>query len=124
MELATKQVLYIFLDVSVNVRTHIQIQLRSLTQSIPAAFIGGVERSVSAFPGEGGVCRKLEHLLGNGLEGAEWWRHLLDSNARTGREFQESWDFLQREARQCSEYVGKELDGVIAVGPDIAAQLG
>ena len=98
--------------------------LRSLTQSIPAAFIGGVERSVSAFPGEGGVCRKLEHLLGNGLEGAEWWRHLLDSNVRTGREFQESWDFLQREARQCSEYVGKELDGVIAVGPDIAAQLG
>ena len=40
--------------------------LRSLVQSIPAAFIGGVERSVSAFPGEGGICRKLEHLLGGG----------------------------------------------------------
>ena len=69
--------------------------LRSLVQSIPAAFIGGVERSVSAFPGEGGICRKLEHLLGGGVEGAQWWRHLQDSNHRTGREFRESCDFLE-----------------------------
>ena len=98
--------------------------LRSLVQSIPAAFIGGVERSVSAFPGEGGVCRKLEHLLGGGAEGAEWWRHLIGSNVRTGREYQETWRFLQEEARQCSEFLGKELDGVIAAGVDIAAELG
>ena len=69
--------------------------LRSLVQSIPAAFIGGVERSVSAFPGDGGICRKLEHLLGGGVEGAQWWRHLQDSNHRTGREFRESCDFLE-----------------------------
>ena len=98
--------------------------LRSLLQSIPAAFIGGVERSVSAFPGEGGVCRKLEHLLGDGVEGAQWWRHLMESNVRTGREFQEMWEFLQREARQCSEYLGQELEGVIAAGADVAAELG
>ena len=100
--------------------------LRSLVQSIPAAFIGGVERSVSAFQGEGGICRKLEHLLGDGVEGAQWWRHLMESNVRTGREFQETWEweFLQREARQCSEYLGKELEGVVAVGADIAAELG
>ena len=97
--------------------------LRSLVQSIPAAFIGGVERSLSAFPGERGVCRKLEHLLGDGVEGAQWWRHLMDSNSQTGREFKESWEFLQREARQCSDFLGKELSGIVEVGPDAAADL-
>ena len=84
---------------------------------MPTAFIGGVERSLSAFGGEEGVCRKLEHLLGGGGEGTQWWRHLLDSDTHTGREFQECWNFLQQEARECSEYLGKELDGTIAVGP-------
>ena len=97
--------------------------LRSLVQSIPAAFIGGVERSLSAFPGEGGVCRKLEHLLGDGVDGAQWWRHLMDSNSQTGREFKESWEFLQREARQCSDFLGKEPSGIVEVGPDAAADL-
>ena len=97
--------------------------LRSLVQSIPAAFIGGVERSLSAFPGERGVCRKLEHLLGDGVEGAQWWRHLMDSNSQTGREFKESWEFLQREARQCSDFLGKEPSGIVEVGPDAAADL-
>ena len=56
------------------IRTPIKLRgfgLRSLLQSVPAAFIGGVERSVSAFGGEEGVCRKLEHLLGGGGEGAQ-----------------------------------------------------
>ena len=109
------------------IRTPIKLRgfgLRSLVQSIPAAFVGGVERSVVAFPGEGGVCRKLEHLLGGGEEGAQWWRHLQDSNVRTGREYRECWEFLQREAEQCAGFLGKDLTGVLAAGADIAAELG
>ena len=71
--------------------------------------------------GEAGVCRKLEHLLGGGGEGAQWWRHLLDSDTRTGREFRECWSFLQREAGQCCDYLGKELEGPLAAGPAVAA---
>ena len=37
----------------------------------------------------------------------------LDASFRT----QECWNFLEQEARECSEYLGKELDGTIAVGP-------
>ena len=51
------------------VRSHIKLRgfgLRSLVQSAPAAFIGAVERSVSAFSGEEGVCRELDHVLGTG----------------------------------------------------------
>ena len=47
----------------------------------------------------------------------------MDSNTRTGREFRECWDLLQREAEQCCTYLGKELDGTIAIGPDIAIEL-
>ena len=108
------------------VRTPIRLRgfgLRSLVQSIPAAFIGAVERSLSSFPGEGGVCRKLEHLLGGGADGALWWQHLMESNTRTGREFQESWNFLREEAEQSSLFVGKDLTGALATGPDVAAVL-
>ena len=110
-----------------HVRTPIRLRgfgLRSLLQSSPAAFIGAIERSVSAFSGEAGICRKLEHLLGGGQEGASWWRHLLESNTRTGREFGESWDCLRLEAEQCTAYLGKELAGALGTGPDVAAELG
>ena len=108
------------------VRTSIKLRgfgLRSLVHTSPAAFIGGVERSVSAFGGEEGLCKRLEHLVGGEGGEAQWWRNLLDSNTRTGREFRECWDLLQREAEQCCTYLGKELDGTIAIGPDIAIEL-
>ena len=90
--------------------------LRSLVQSAPAAFIGAVERSLSAFSGEEGVCRKLEHLLGAGGRGEQWWRALLGSNSRTGEEYRAAWDLLQREAEQCSTYLGEELEDTLAKG--------
>ena len=105
------------------VRTPIKLRgfgLRSLVQTSPTAFIGGLERSLSAFGGEEGICRKLEHLLGGG---EQWWRHLLDSGTRTGEEFKESWTFLQQEAGQCADFIGIELDGTLAVGPDVAVEL-
>ena len=99
------------------VRTSIKLRgfgLRSLVHTSPAAFIGKVERSVSAFGGEEGLCKRLEHLVGGEGGELQWWRNLLDSNTRTGREFRECWDLLQREAEQCCTYLGKELDGTIA----------
>ena len=45
-------------------------RLTALVRSAPAAFIEATERSVSAFSGEEGVCRKLEHLMGPGARGA------------------------------------------------------
>ena len=48
----------------------------------------------------------------------------MESNTRTGIEFQESWNFLREEAEQGSRYLGKELTGALATGPDIAAVLG
>ena len=102
------------------VRTPIKLRgfgLRSLVHTSPLAFIGGIERSVSAFGGEEGLCRRLEHLVeGDGGE-AQWWRHLLDSNTRTGHESRECWDLLQREANECCNYLGRELEGTIAIGP-------
>ena len=68
--------------------------LRSLVRSARAAFIGAVKRSLSAFSGEDGVCRKLEHLLGVGGRGEQWWRALLGSNSRTGEEYSTAWDLL------------------------------
>ena len=85
------------------VRTPVHMRgfgLRSLEQTTKAAFIGGVERAVSSFPGESGMCRHLEHLLGGGGEGAEWWTALATSGSRTGREFAESWAALSREGEQ------------------------
>ena len=48
---------------------------------------------------------------------------MLDSGTRTGEEFKESWTFLQQEAGQCAEFIGIELDGTLAVGPDVAVEL-
>ena len=107
-------------------RTPIKLRgfgLRSLVHTSPLAFIGGIERSVSAFGGEEGLCRRLEHLVGGDGGEAQWWRHLLDSNTRTGHEFRECWDLLQREANECCNYLGRELEGTIAIGPDIAIEL-
>ena len=44
-------------------------------------------------------------------------------NTRTGEEYRAAWDLLQREAVQCSTYLGKELEGSLAKGPDIAGEL-
>ena len=48
---------------------------------------------------------------------------MAESNARTGREFKEAWNFLKEEAEQCSQFIGKELSGTLATGPDVAAVL-
>ena len=42
--------------------------LRSLVETSPAAFVGGVEMSLPHFTGHDGVCPKLEDVIGN-IEG-------------------------------------------------------
>ena len=78
---------------------------------------------MSAFSGEGGICRKLEHILGGGGNGEQWWWAIQASDSRTGREFRECWETLQREGQQCCEYLGRDLGGVLETGPDIAVEL-
>ena len=94
--------------------------LRSLVDTIPAAFIGAAELSITAFPGQEGVCRQLEGLLGEGGEGDSWVRSLLQSDTRTGREFSQSWTALQAEGHQCTNFLGSVLEGTLARGPSNA----
>ena len=90
--------------------------LRNQVELSAAAYIGGLEQALPHFTSEGGVCQQLEGVLGDG-QGQEniRWRQLLQSGCRTGREFSEAWAVLQHEARQCTEYLGQELGGALAV---------
>ena len=89
--------------------------LRSHVELSPAAFIGAIEQALPHFIGEGGVCTQLSPVLGDGagLESMRW-QQLLQSGCRTGRELRMAWQTLQAEARQCTQYLGQELDGHLA----------
>ena len=57
--------------------------LRSLVETSPAAFIGGVEMSVPHFSGEAGVCRQVEDLVGIVVgAGAVRWNNFLAAGSR------------------------------------------
>ena len=91
--------------------------LRSLVDTSPAAFIGSVEMALPFLTGEEGLCPLLEPLIGNMREAEEAsrWRTLISSGCRTGREFQDSYDLLHREAEDCCLYLGEELEGELSV---------
>ena len=90
--------------------------LRSQTAVAPVAYLGGLEQTIPFFVGEKGVCPALAHLVGDDEAGeGERWKKLVDSGCRTGREVARGWDKLQVEARQCSEFLGDELEGSLAV---------
>ena len=91
--------------------------LRSMEDTIPAAFIGAVEMALPFLTGEGGQCQLLQPVIGDirGAEVGTRWQTLLQTGSRTGREFGESWDRLQHEARQCAEYLGDRLESHLAV---------
>ena len=100
--------------------------LRSLLDTIPAAFVGSVEMSLPFFTGEEGVCKVLEPLLGDiqSENPGRRWEQLINSGCRTGREFSECWDMLQGEARDCCAYLGEELEGELAVSVAAAGDAG
>ena len=87
--------------------------LRSQVELSPAAFFGAVEKAWINFTGEGGVCTHLSPVLGDGpgLDSMRW-QQLLQSECRIGRELRLA---LQAEARQCTQYLGQEFDGHLAV---------
>ena len=89
---------------------------RELVETIPAAFMGGIEQAIPymvARDGEQGICPNLEDTVGK-VEGAQRWRQFLDSRSRTSQEFSWCWTVMAEEARQMSNYLGKEFSGVLA----------
>ena len=88
--------------------------LRSQLETSAAAFIGGVEMSLPHFTGEEGICVQLEEVVGR-VEGGNRWETFLTAGSRTAQEFQQAWDSIRLEAQTCSNYLGKELEGVLAV---------
>ena len=94
--------------------------LRSNLETSPAAFIGGLEQALPHFTGSRGVCQQLAGVLGDWTGQEERrWEQLLRSECRTGRELQGAWEILQREALQCSAFLGQDLDGHLAVEVEI-----
>ena len=90
--------------------------LRSKVETSPAAFIGGLEQALPHFTGEGGLCQLLQPVLGDWTGQVDKrWQQLLQSGCRTAKEFSASWVVLQEEARECSVFLGQELDGHLAV---------
>ena len=88
--------------------------LRSVVETRLAAFIGGIEQSVCHFVGEGGICPQLSQTLGDMSMPASRWEGMVRSNSRTGMEFAAAWQTLRQEAAESSQFLGKELDGLLA----------
>ena len=89
--------------------------LRSHFEVSSAAFMGGLEQSLPHFTIEDGVCPHLVTVLGDWQEQVERrWEHLIQSGSRAGRELVTAWNVLQVEARQCSTYLGQELEGPLS----------
>ena len=87
--------------------------VRSLEETSPAAFIGGVEMSLPHFTGVGGICPTLEEVVGI-VQGGSRWETFLQIGCRTANEFREAWSDIKLEARQYAAYLGKELIAPLA----------
>ena len=79
--------------------------IRSLVETSPAAFVGGVEMSLPHFTGQRAICPLLQEVVGT-LDGDSRWVTFLANESRTSGEFKDSWDSLTREAREYSTYLG------------------
>ena len=75
--------------------------LRSLVDTSPVAFIGGVEMAMGGEDAEDG-----------------WWRALLEEGSRTGDEYGSSWAAVQGEAEQMATFLNVELTGTLLNGAD------
>ena len=87
--------------------------LRSLVETSPAAFVGGVEMALPHFTGEEGICSLLEEEVGR-IEGLNRWTTFLTANSRTAQEFARSWSTIKQEAEECCTFLGRELEGELA----------
>ena len=82
--------------------------LRSLVETSPAAYVGGVEMTLPHFTGEGGICPLLQDVVGL-VSGTERWSSFLSAKSRTAQEFQTSWVSMQSECLQNAAYLGTDL---------------
>jgi hypothetical protein len=55
----------------------------------------------------------LEEVIGR-VEGQKRWGTFLEAGSRTAAEFLQAWGTMRLEARECSNYLGKELVGDLA----------
>ena len=79
----------------------------------PIAFIGSVEQALAFYGGETGVCPPLDHMVGSMAETR--YTPLLASNCRTGQELRLAWERVRGEARECCDFLGRELEVPLAV---------
>ena len=56
-------------------------------------------------------------------ESERWWHPLIQSGSRAGRELVSAWSMLLVEARQCSTYLGQELEGPLSVEVEVVGDL-
>ena len=74
--------------------------LRSLAETSPAAFVGGVEMAIPHFTGDEGICLLLEDQIGR-IQGMDRWQAFLMAGSRTAQEFDAAWSSLRQEAEEC-----------------------
>jgi hypothetical protein len=82
--------------------------LRSLLETSPAAFCGGVEMALPLLTGDLGVCPSLEEVVGR-VEGPAKWTEFLRAGSRTAGEFEAAWGKLRLEGLQMADMLDKEL---------------
>ena len=82
--------------------------VRSLVETSPPAFIGGIEMSLPHFTGVGGICPTLERVVGL-VEGENRWETFLENGCRTAREFRDAWSSLQVEVMQYATFLDKAV---------------
>ena len=75
-----------------------------------AAFIGGVEQALPHFTKDSGICSSLKDIVGDFKENNSRWTRLIQSGCRTGLEFLNSWNSMQREVQECATFLNKEGD--------------
>ena len=92
--------------------------LRCQAELSPAAFLGALEQTLPSFVGERGVCPQLAHLVGAEGDVQKRWQPLIESGCRTGIELVRAWDILEREAKGMADFLGQEVEGVMAVTVD------
>ena len=95
--------------------------IRSNVETSLPAFVGGLEQALPHFVGDEGVCQQLSVILGD-VKGEYRWKKLLNSGCRTGNELAVAWNTLQKEAHQCSNYLGQNIIGPLEAKVEAAGQ--
>ena len=91
-----------------------------------AAYVGGLELSLSFFTGDNGLLSSLEGPigppdLGVGAVGGRW-SGLLNGTSRTGIEFAQSWDSLTASGREMCNFLDVEMTGPLLVAAEHAGE--